>query len=288
MMLAAGSLVPLLVFAAAAVVQQIENQRATTERETLGRAVSAMSAIDAKLRGSITMLEALATSQNLQSGDLRAFHEEARRILATQPEWLNIGLATADRRQLMDAILPFGENAPFGDDSAFELAVTTREPAVGDVQPGTAIRQPSVRVRVPVTIDGAVRYVLSAPLKPNAFVELLRAQGIDGGWVIGLADRNKHFIARVPEVAPGTSVSESFKAELGRAPQGWFRGWTLDGLDAYTAYVRSPLSGWSLGIAIPVSTVEAGTWHALAIAGGGALGAVAFALAFAWLLARRI
>ena len=43
-MLAAGSLVPLLVFAAAAVVQQIENQRATTERETLGRAVSAMSA----------------------------------------------------------------------------------------------------------------------------------------------------------------------------------------------------------------------------------------------------
>src|SRR5204863_7249546 len=134
-----------------------------------------------------------------------------------------------DRPQLLDAIRPLGENAPFGDDSAFDRVVSTGRPAIGDVQPGTATRQTSVRVRVPVTIDGAVRYVLSAPLKPSAFVELLRAQGIDGGWVIGLADRNKHFIARVPEVAPGTSVSESFKAELGRASQGWFRGWTLDG-----------------------------------------------------------
>jgi signal transduction histidine kinase/ActR/RegA family two-component response regulator len=288
MMLAAGSLVPLLVFAAVAVVQQVENQRATIERETLGRAVSAMSAIDAKLRGSITMLEALATSQNLQNGDLRAFHEEARRILATQPDWLNLGLVTRDRRQLMDAILPFGENAPFGDDSAFDLAVSTGKPAIGDVQSGTAVRQPSVRVRVPVAIDGTVRYVLSAPLKPSSFVDLLRAQGIESDWAIGLADRNKHFVARVPEVAPGTSVSESFQAELGGAPQGWFRGRTLDGRDAYTAYVRSPLSGWSLGIAVPDSTVEAGTWHAFVIAGGGALGALVFALVFAWLLARRI
>src|SRR5438067_8314965 len=233
MMLAAGSLVPLLIFAAIAVVQQVDNQRATMERETLGRAVSAMSAIDAKLRGSITMLEALATSQNLQSGDLSAFHEEARRILVTQPDWLNIFLARPDRQQLLDAIRPLGENAPFGDDSAFDRVVSTGRPAIGDVQPGTATRQTSVRVRVPVTIDGAVRYVLSAPLKPSAFVELLRAQQIDPEWVIGLADRNRKIVARVPPVPEGTPVSENLKAELARAPQGWFRGRTLEGLETY-------------------------------------------------------
>jgi len=288
MVLAAGSLVPLLIFAAAAVVRQVEHQRETLERETSGRAISAMSAVDAKLRGSITMMEALATSRNLQTGDLKAFHEEARRILATQPDWLNIGLAAPSRQQLVDAILPFGENAPFGDDSAFDLAISTGKPAVGDVQAGTAVRQPSVRVRVPVIVDGSVRYVLSAPLKPSSFVDLLRAQGLDPEWPIALADRDGKVVARLPEVPAGTSLSESFRSELGRSATGWFRGTTIDGREAYTSYVKSSLSGWALGIAMPVSTVEAGTWHAIVVAGGGALAALAFALAFAWLLARRI
>jgi signal transduction histidine kinase/ActR/RegA family two-component response regulator len=286
--LAVGSLVPLLVFAAVAVALLVEHERDTMERETMGRVISAMSAVDAKLRGSITMLEGLGTSRNLRAGDLKAFHEEARRVLATQPDWLNIGLATPSREQLLDAILPFGEQAPFGDDSAFDLAVTSGKPAVGDLNAGTAIREPSLRIRVPVAIDGKVRYVLSAPIRPAAFSELLRAQQIDRAWAVGLADRNKRFVARIPEVPPGTFASDDFKAQLGRAPQGWFRGKTLEGVDTFTPYVTSALSGWALGMAIPASTVEAGTWRSFAVASGGALGALLFALAFAWALGSRI
>src|SRR5689334_12575486 len=185
------------------------------------------------------MLEALGTSRNLRAGDLKSFHEEARRILATQPDWLNIGLATPSREQLMDAVLPFGQQAPFGDDSAFDLALATGEPAVGDLNAGTAIRGASVRVRVPVAIDGKVQYMLSAPIRPSAFAELLRAQQTDPSWAIGLVDRNKRFIARIPEVPVGTLASEDFRAQLGRAPLGWFHGRTLEGLATYTPYVTS-------------------------------------------------
>jgi len=286
--LAVGSLVPLLVFAAVAVAVLVRHERDTMERETMGRVISAMSAVDAKLRGSITMLESLGTSRNLASGDLPAFHEEARRVLATQRDWINIGLATPAREQLMDAILPVDAPASFGDDSAFDLAVTTARPAVGDLNEGPAVGEPVVRVRVPVTIEGKVRYILSAPIRQAAFTDLLRAQEVDRSWVIGLTDRNKRFVSRIPEVAPGTPASQDLRGQLTRSPQGWFRGKTLEGIETYTPYVTSSLSGWALHMAIPASTVEAGMWRSFAVAGGGAVGALLFALAFAWALGRRI
>jgi energy-converting hydrogenase Eha subunit H len=147
MMLAVCSLVPLLIFASVAVALLVEHQREAFQRETTGRAVSAMTAVDAKLRGTITVLQALATSDELQSGDLRGFYDEARRVLASQPDWLNLGLASASGEQLIDAILPYGQSAPFASDSAFELAIATRKPAIGDMTAGTAVRDPVVRVR---------------------------------------------------------------------------------------------------------------------------------------------
>lgn len=288
MTLAVCSVVPLAVFASIAVVVLVEDRRETLRRETSGRAVSAMSAVDAKLRGSITTLEALATSGSLRAGDLKSFYDEARRVLATQPEWLNLGLATAEGEQLIDAILPFGESASFARDSAFDRAVETGKPAVGEVMTGTAVRDPVVRIRLPVSFDGKVRYVLSAPLKSSAFLELLRAQRIDPGWGIALIDHNRKLVARIPDLPVGTPVSAALGAELARSGQGWIRATSREGIDTYMSYVTSALSGWTLAIAIPVGIVEAATWQALGIAGGGALVALAFALMLAWLMARRI
>lgn len=288
MTLAVCSVVPLAIFASIAVVVLVEDRRETLRRETSGRAVSAMSAVDAKLRGSITTLEALATSGSLRAGDLKSFYDEARRVLATQPEWLNLGLATAEGEQLIDAILPFGESASFARDSAFDRAVETGKPAVGEVMTGTAVRDPVVRIRLPVSFDGKVRYVLSAPLKSSAFLELLRAQRIDPGWGIALIDHNRKLVARIPDLPVGTPVSAALGAELARSGQGWIRATSREGIDTYMSYVTSALSGWTLAIAIPVGIVEAATWQALGIAGGGALVALAFALMLAWLMARRI
>jgi signal transduction histidine kinase/CheY-like chemotaxis protein len=288
MTLAVCSVVPLAIFASIAVVVLVEDRLDTLRRETSGRAVSAMSAVDAKLRGSITTLEALATSGNLRAGNLGSFYDEARRVLATQPDWLNLGLATAEGDQLIDAILPFGQSAPFASDSAFERAVETGKPAIGEVMAGTAVRDPVVRIRLPVTFDGKVRYVLSAPIKSSVFIELLRAQRIDPGWGIALIDHNRNVVARIPDVPAGTPVSAALGAELVRSKQGWIRATSREGIDTYTSYVTSALSGWTLAIAIPVGIVDAATWQALGIAGGGALAALAFALTLAWLMARRI
>jgi hypothetical protein len=113
MTLAAASLAPLLVFAAVAGAVLVDHEHERMQRDAMGRVASAMTGVDAELRGAINTLQVLAASRALESGDLRTFHAESQRVLSRQPGWLNIGLASADREQLADAVRPFGEQAPF-------------------------------------------------------------------------------------------------------------------------------------------------------------------------------
>jgi PAS domain S-box-containing protein len=288
-LMVAGALAPVVLFAVISAALLVQHERRTIEREAIGRTRAAMSAIDAALLGHITTLKALAASKNLVTGNLEAFHEESQRILRTQPEWQNIDLATAAKEQLSDAILPYGKHAPFGGgETAFDDAVRTRRPVVGDIAGGSAIRMETVRVRVPVVFGGEVRYVLSVPLKLESLAELLQAQKLPHDWVIGLADRKSEIIVRIPSVAPGTPASESFRTAVAESPEGWFRGSTLEGKETYTPYVTSQLSGWVLGIAIPAATVNRGAWRTFALTATGVALALAMALGLAWFIGRRI
>jgi PAS domain S-box-containing protein len=288
-LLAAGAIAPVLALALAAVFLLVNHERETMQREALGRARSAMSAVDAELRGYFTTLTALAASKHLESGDMRAFYEEAKRVLATQPSWLNVGLASSTRKQLMDAAMAFGGEQPLtGDLASYELAVRGEREVVGNVDPGAVVREPSVRIRVPVAYGGTVRYVLTVPLKPDSFAQVLRAQRLPEDWVIALVDRNRNFIARIPPMPAGQPASESFRAHMGRAPEGWFRGRTVEGFRTYTPYVTSDLSGWVLGIAIPASTVEAAAWRSAGIMAVALIAALSVAFWIAWLVSKRI
>ena len=78
-------------------------------------------------------------------------------------------------------------------------------PVIGDVDVGAAVPEPSVRLRLPVLQKGMVRYVITVPLKPDAFADVLRAQRLPESWVIALVDRNRRFIARLPPMPPAAS-----------------------------------------------------------------------------------
>jgi len=59
-LLVAGALAPMAVAAVVAALLLLDHERDTIERDALGRARAAMSAVDAHLRGSIAALETLA------------------------------------------------------------------------------------------------------------------------------------------------------------------------------------------------------------------------------------
>lgn len=288
-LLLAATLAPMAAFAVYAAQQLLAEERAAMERDAIARARSAMSAIDAYLRGSIVSLETLAASKHLEAGDIAVFHAETQRVLRTQPGWANIGLSTADRKLLSNAVYAFGkpEPLPAVDEPSYERALRSGKAVVGDVAAGTAVRSPTVRVRMPVSYGDEVRYVISAPLNLKPLFELLQAQRLPEEGAIGLADRERRMIVRVPAVAANLPASDGLREALERSPEGWFRGRTREGRLTYTAYVTSELSGWTLGLAIPAAMVEAGERRTFNLLALGAVLAAAIGVMLAGLIARR-
>ena len=210
-LLVAVAIAPVLVLAVAAGVLLVRHERQTMKEEAIGRTQSAMSAVEADIRGHFAALQALVASRSLEAGDIAAFYEETQRVLRGRSHWLTVRLALATESQLFDAVVPLGnELPPMRDLTSFRLAVATRQPVISDVD--TSGQRPLVRLRMPVMVDGVVRYVVTVPLAPDAFGGVLHAQRVPESWVIALVDRNRRFIARIPPLPAGT-------VGLGNVPQ---------------------------------------------------------------------
>jgi len=264
LLLSIATAAPVVVLAIVVAVVVVKQERDTLRDAAGARVIAVMSAIDAELRGSIATLRALAASSHLETGNLGAFHAEARRILASHPDWLNLTLARPDGVRIADAANPPGSNlGAVVDRGSFERAVRSGEPVVGSLALGPEGQNYGIPIRLPVMYGDGVKYVLTAVLKADSFADLLRAQRLPEGWVAAIADRNRRIIARLPPVQAGVPVSESYRAALERSPQGWFRGRTLEGRQTYTPYFTSELSGWSLGIAMPAAAVDSAAWRTL-------------------------
>jgi PAS domain S-box-containing protein len=289
-LLVLATMTPLLVFAVIMVIRLGHEERATFERGATERARALLTAIDAELGGSITVLEALATWDHLEVDDLHSFHEDALRVLKSQPSWITVSLANPAGQQVINLQRPFGDALPMIVESAsFNQVLRTKKPAVGQLAQGPLVNQRAFTVRVPVVRKGVVKYVLTAIVNPKSISALLASQGLPATWIGVVLDGNRRFVARTvdPERSVGRLASESLRAALDRASEGWFHGSTVEGLGAYTPYSRSQFSGWSVAIGIPAAAVEANFRRSLLYVGFFGLALVALGIAIAWVLSSR-
>ncbi|HKP67485.1 MAG TPA: ATP-binding protein, partial [Casimicrobiaceae bacterium] len=87
---------------------------------------------------------------------------------------------------------------------------------------------------------------------------------------------------------PGELASTSFREASQQAPEGWYRGLTVDNKDTYTAHVRSDYSGWAIGLAIPADIVLSGVRKTSLLIGIGVLVSIVLAMGIVGLSGRRI
>jgi signal transduction histidine kinase/ActR/RegA family two-component response regulator len=273
LLLAIGAVLPVLLFAILVSTVLVEQDRMTLERAATDRARAMMTAVDAELRGSVTTLEAIASSYALETGDLSTFRAEAVRVLASQPAWLDLTLASGAGERIVDARAP----------------LAGRPTRVLDPESIARASAPwAVPIRVPVIVGDRVAYVLSALVRPDSFRDLILAQRLPADWISGIVDGNGKFVARTPSRATGTPASDAFRAAVARAPEGWYRGLTAEGRDTFTAHKRSEFSHWSIGLAIPTPIVQAGATRTAWLMGVGVASSIVMALGIALLLGRRI
>jgi PAS domain S-box-containing protein len=254
-----AALVPVLVFSFVMVVIFWRQERAAVERGMRETVHALVVTIDRELDSSITAMSALATSRALDSGNLHEFYEQATRLGANRTTWQSIALVNRSGAQLLDTLTPYGTALPaVSDREYFRQVLATGRPAISDALVAGVPTNRVVVIAAPVFRDGRLLYVLLATLDARHFEKILQQQKIPEGWRAGILDRRKVVMAR-------TSSAERFVGRPGPAPlsertremdEGWLRHLSTEGTEVYTAFSRSPLSGWTVTLGVPAAVVD--------------------------------
>ncbi|HZP47885.1 MAG TPA: hybrid sensor histidine kinase/response regulator [Vicinamibacterales bacterium] len=262
-----------------------EQQRRQSARVGLELSRSVANAVDAELRSAVAILETLATSPTLD-GDIDAeFRRRAERVLHLRPTWAAIVLADPHGTPLVDTrSSAAGTLRPILDEESFERAVRTRSAVAGNL---TRAAQTDwyFPVRVPVIRGGAVKFILSAIITPEAIRNVLERQQLPSDWVISIVDARGVRVARSRghEQNLGGRLSDTAQRVVAQGgAEGFGISYTLENERILTPYTRLA-SGWMAVLGLPTALADAAAYQALAIYGGGLLLSIALgAFAAVW------
>jgi len=294
--LAALTILPLVGFTTWIALEVHREDRARAERALTETARALSLAVERELTAMVSALESLATSTDLDTGNLKGFYAQAAALRTTQTEWTTLVLAEPSGAALLDLRYPLGSRLPALAIDAAELQgmLGTRRPLISDSFPGPGGSTRLLAIRVPVVRAGVVRYVLTGLVETSELRDVLREQRLPADWVGTVLDRGRVIIARTlnePQFL-GQPASERLLEATTRASEGWYPGLTKEGLHTYSAFSRSARTGLTVALGAPADTIDAPLRRSLwRIGGAGALMlalGVALAVAFAQRLTRPI
>ena len=180
---------------------------------------------------------------------MQPFGAEAKKALEFVPgTWL--ALSTPDGPIIVNTLAPFGTNFPkHAAPDVVARGFETGLPQVGDLVVGPVAKRRTSFVEVPVFREGRPLYSISIALPPERMLKLIEAQFTQGD-VVAIVDRNKRFIARLPdhEQRLGTLASDGWRGAMSKSPEGWVENLTVEGDPSLTAYVPTS-HGWTVGVA---------------------------------------
>jgi PAS domain S-box-containing protein len=283
------TLVPLLGVAGIAIWWAHQDERRAMEQALLYHARSLTVAVDREVETSLAGLKGLATSDDLDSADLRKFYEQARLAREAYRRWLTVALVDPSGRQVLNLLHPLGSPLPsVAGLETFQRTLQTGEPQVSDLVMDPTAGRRVVALTLPLLRDGKIRHVLVAVMTPESFASVLAAAHVAGGTGGTIVDRNGIVVATTQgqEQQVGKPATAGFLARAREREEAVFTGPTLEGSTAYTAFSRAPWSRFTVGIAVPSEQLEGPLRRSLWLLSGGAVGAFVLSLGLAQLAGR--
>src|SRR5436309_1199138 len=190
------AIIPAVAVSAVALDFFAAQTKTTVETSLLDTARALSLAVERDVRSTVSALNVLAESADLQRGDLRAFHGQATPVLRAWPAWDNLVVFDVDGQELLDLRVPFGTPLPRSDGTGLNARAIRAGFAVSDVFTGRVTPAPKISVHVPVSVDGQIRYMLAAWLRIDSLSDLLAEQRVPASSVGTLLDRNKIVVAQ--------------------------------------------------------------------------------------------
>src|SRR5258706_5304458 len=290
-LLALVGILPLATMSGIGLQMLVKQQRVRAEQSGLELTRALATAVDAGLGESVSVLETLAASVQSDAATAKQFYVLAKRVTSSQSDWILIHLADPSGVELLNTDYPMGRPAvSIPERESFDEVVNSLKPKVGYLSRGPRGLW-GVPVRVPVVRNGRLHFVLTGVMKPDAILAVVSRQNVPQEWIVSVFDAKGARVARSRsnDKYIGGPASASLQKLIARGGDEG-RGMTasLEGEPIYTAYTRSPTSGWIVAIGIPSRAMEAGVYQSLAVYGGGIFLSFIFAVVAAVGIRRRI
>jgi signal transduction histidine kinase len=285
-----AGLLPLVLLSFVTLLYNAQTQRRQQIQTAENTMRSVVAAVDAELRTSFAALDALAASPRLRVRDFEGFYTEARALLERRPSWANIVLSDPTSQHVINVRLPPGAPLPRAvDPGAVEATVRAGVPGVGNLIWSQVLNMYVFAVRLPIRDGDSIPYVLTAVLRPEAVLEIVKRQVLPAGATAVVLDGHRTVVARTRNHAAwvGKPPSASLLEMLDRGESSSVTT-TLEGVQVYTVYHRSAESGWSAAIGIPTATVDAPVTRSYLVLGGSILVSVMLGLGAAFLTGRTV
>jgi len=269
----------------------IHDGRAQLQKDTILTARALVQTFDSEVAKAQVVAEALATSSTLEQRNLGDFHRRARELIDKEVTGLNVVLSDENAQMIVNTLRPYGQALPrHGNPQQIRRVFESGQASISNVFIGAIAAQPNFSVDVPVLAAGRVAYVLSVAIVPQQIFGILSRQQFPGDWVASVFDSTGTLLTRSQSADhyAGSAANPELLKRLDGPPEGAFESITKEGLPALIIYSRSPVSRWTVAIAISRQSLEAQLMHAMILAGLGIALLLSLGIGLAWWLGGRI
>ena len=283
----AGLLLPVVLFVAMFTAFLVWDAGQRAERDAKERAQKIIERVDGELQRELRALSAVA--QSLTNVAITRPHPTQDRVelnAALFPEWVGSVVWAHGETTSRFSSLPASGLPPIPPAWSTPGLLEGGAVIAGIEQVGED-RVVLMHQAVP---GDTRRLILTIALRPDQLRTILMAHMPEAS-IGAVVDRDGNFIARSRDhdLRVGTQSTIYVRnAIAGGADEGIYRGRTLEGFDNVSAFVRSPLTGWSVHIAIAQDLVEAPLRLALIVSLVGGAATILLAGGLIWLLLRDI
>jgi PAS domain S-box-containing protein len=288
MLFAAGTLMPVLLIVAVMLLDTARLWRDDSLQDARVIVQHLNATIEVELEKAINVSQTLATALALDEPDHVRFEAQARDAAKRLGE--NIVVRDLKGQQIVNTTTPAGSPLPRSNETALamdRLAAETKAPVISDIRVATMRGVPVVNAVVPVVKNGDVAWLISVSLSPEGLSQILAAN-LPDGWIAGVIGRDGHLIARSVDLGRYIGTVNGQFVALATASEGDWTGTTREGVAIAGVYVRSPLSGWVVSVAVPETILRAPARQAMAWWSGLAATAVVLSSLLGWHMSRRI
>ena len=283
-------LLPVILVLGYAIATLLDAERDAYLRSMREAARSASLAADREWSYAAGSATALSTSALLATHDLPGFFGQCLATVAGTE--MNTVLIDASGQQVFNTVRPYGTSFAKPTEAILRRIAAALKPT-GPVLPRLIVGRATNQYVV--TLDralpaGGTPYVLSQWFYAAHFKSVFPTKDIPPAWLMAIFDQEGLTITRNrgPEEFIGKAPKEDLHKAILAGGSGYIRNTSRDGIALHTVLERSPTTGWTVAVGVPVEQIEASARRAVLLMAMALVGAVAISLTTVFFLGRRL